>query len=133
MIDHVSITVKDLDKSFEFYTTVFGLKMVGEWKRENEGLKAKILGIENKGKLELIESKHVEFIPKTNENNFANIISHQGFTHISFAVTEINSTISALQKLGGKVLDGPKVGITVKQFAFVQDINGIIIELVEYR
>ncbi len=131
MIDHVSCTVKDLDRSCHFYMTLFGLRVIREWKRDEAGLRAKVLGTEDRGLLEIIESTSAIMPRATPPRDFVAIVSKAGFTHLSFAVRDMTAALAELARLGGKVIDGPKTGITVKSFAFVQDPDGIVIELVE--
>ncbi len=132
MIDHVSATVKNLDKSCKFYTELFGLKVIRSWERKEHGLISKSLGTENRGLIELIESSESRKAnKKKNATDFVPIVSQPGVTHLSFPVKDMEGTLTKLKKLGGNVLDGPRKGITVESFAFVEDPDGIVIEIVQ--
>lgn len=133
MIDHVSFTVNDLDKSCYFYTKLFGLRVIREWERKQNGLRAKVLGTEDRGLIEIIEYKGTKSQNGENYQDFVALVRKPGFTHISFPISDMKGTLKKLAKLGGKLVDGPKPGITVKSFAFVTDPEGITIELVELK
>ena len=126
MLDHVSCTVKNLEKSYDFYSSVFGLKIVREWKRENEGLSAKLLGSDSGPLIELVESRNPLMFRGT-PGDFHEI----GMRHIGFSVENLEQAIDKVIEYGGKLVNGPNKGITVKRWAFVADPDGITIELME--
>lgn len=132
MLDHISLTVKDVEASARFYIELFDLKPDRGWERKSEGLRAKILLSDNKTRLELIQAEDMK--PNMNNkgrDNFVDVTRQEGFTHISFSVKDVESTVAKVVEIGGRVIEKPRAGITVKSFAFVEDLNGIAIELVE--
>lgn len=68
-IDHLNITVKNLDKSVDYYQRIFGFKIMEEG--QYNGTPYKIIGISNKAMLCMYEKKDL----KVENNN----IGHFGF------------------------------------------------------
>ncbi len=124
-IDHVTIVVKDLEESEEFYSKGFGLKLIRSWERE--GLKSKLFGKEGKALIELWKySKHETAEHNKNKHEI-------GLNHIAFQVEDVESKIKELKNLGAKIIKNVQKGITVEKFALVEDQNGITIELVKLK
>lgn len=128
MIDHVSCTVKNLKESSKFYMKVFNLKIIRKWERKEWGLSAVLLGYKTDCLIELIESKN-PLQSRDAPGDFHRI----GIRHMAFSVPNIEETIEKVTELGGKLVRGPEEGITVKKWAFVADVNGITIELMELK
>ena len=72
-IDHINMTVKDLDKSVDYYSRLFGFKTVEQG--DYNGTPYKIIGLTNKAMLCIYENKDLD----VKNNN----IGHFGF-HIKF-------------------------------------------------
>jgi catechol 2,3-dioxygenase-like lactoylglutathione lyase family enzyme len=132
MLDHISLTVKDVEASARFYMGLFGLKTDKGWERKPEGLRAMVLLSDNTTRLELIQAKDMKpNLNNRNRNNFVDVTKQEGFTHISFSVKNMDGTVAKAVEMGGRIIEKPRTGITVKSFAFVEDPDGIAIELVE--
>lgn len=143
-IDHVTIVVKDMEESKEFYCKGFGLKVIRSWEREEMRLRSRLFG-GNKGTLlELWE--YDKLVPAEQNKN----AQRAGINYIAFQVEDVESKIKELEKLGAKIIQNVQKGITVEKFALawklrfqrsqkpqvsvpVEDINGITIELVEMK
>ncbi len=123
-IDHVTIVVKNMKESEDFYRKAFGLELIREWKRE--GLKSILLGGKEGTLLELWEYDE----PETGEHYDKHKI---GINHIAFQIENIEEKIKLLEKLGVKTIQDIQKGITVENFALIKDPNGITIELVELK
>lgn len=124
-IDHVTVIVKNMQESEEFYCKGFGLELIRKWERE--GLKSRLFGKEGQTLIELWEYDEPE-IAEHNKNE------HEiGLNHIAFQVENAESKIKELEKLGAKIIQNVQKGITVEKYALVEDPNGITIELVELK
>lgn len=126
-IDHVTIVVKDLEKSETFYKKGFGLEVIREWERKEIGLKSRLLG--SKKNDTLIELWKWDMPAEEQNKNEREI----GINHIAFQVENVEKKIKELKKLGAKTIQNVQKGITVETFALVEDINGITIELLEMK
>ena len=125
-IEHIGISVKDLEASNALFASLFG---VGHYKVEevvSEGVKTSFFKA-GPNKVELLEATNPEspiakFIEKKGE----------GIHHIAFAVTNIVSEIARLKSEGFIVLnETPKKGADNKLVAFLhpKSSNGVLIEL----
>ncbi len=123
---HTAISVTSLEKSQIFYESVFNLKFCARGERRELGVKFIHLEDENHNIIELFE--HENPIPlKEDLMDFQNV----GIKHIAFVVENIESVIEKAISCGGKIIWPAKEGITVKRIAFISDLDGIPIELVE--
>lgn len=125
-IEHIGIAVKDLEKSNELFSSLFGKPHYKIEEVISEGVKTSFFK-SGPNKIELLEATKSEspiakFIEKKGE----------GIHHIAFAVDDIVSEIKRLQKEGFKVLNEvPKKGADNKLVAFLhpKTTNGVLIEL----
>ena len=125
-IEHIGIAVKDLEKSNELFSSLFGKPHYKIEEVISEGVKTSFFK-SGPNKIELLEATKPEspiakFIEKKGE----------GIHHIAFAVDDIISEIKRLQKEGFKVLNEvPKKGADNKLVAFLhpKTTNGVLIEL----
>lgn len=101
---------------------------VSRGERPNEGLKFVSLASESGLLIEFIESMHpIECEHATLDLN------RMGINHIAFAIKNIEQTIAKAIKAGTYVRRPIEEGVTVKRIAFIEDPNGIFIELIELR
>ncbi|SRR5579872_954322 len=123
---HTALSVRSIAKSRKFYETVFGLQFNNE--ADSKELDAKFVQLKDDlGNLvELFQ--HNEPLPLAE-----NLMDFQrvGIKHISFIVHNLEQVISVAIKNGGTLVRPPRAGKTVKRNAFIGDLDGIPIELVE--
>ena len=125
-IEHIGIAVKDIEKSNELFTALFNQEPYKMEVVESEGVKTSFFQV-GPNKIELLEAQHPEspiarFIEKRGE----------GIHHIAFAVEDIDSEISRLQRAGFKLIhDQPKKGADDKLIAFLhpKSTGGVLVEL----
>lgn len=125
-IEHIGIAVKDLEKSNDLFTQLFGK---APYKSESVASEGVITSFFKAGpnKIELLEATNPEspiakFIEKKGE----------GIHHIAFAVKDIYAEIKRLKKEGFIVLNKtPKKGADNKLVVFLhpKSTNGVLIEL----
>jgi lactoylglutathione lyase len=127
MFVHTSIRTSNLDKSIDFYSKVFALKLVS--RREIKQTNAEIAFLkDHEGKGATLEltfyRKQKKFIQPNYEDRL--------FDHLAFEVKDIEKTLTGLRAEGGKVTDEPfKLGPSGPLIAFVEDPDGTLIELIE--
>lgn len=125
-IEHIGIAVKDLKRSNELFSKLFGKEPYKFETVESEGVTTSFYEI-GPNKIELLEAMSPEspiakFIEKKGE----------GIHHIAFAVEDIYTEIDRLKKEGFVVLnDIPKKGADQKLVVFLhpKSSNGVLIEL----
>lgn len=129
-IEHIGIAIKDIEKSNELFSNLFG---TAPYKMEDvgsEGVKTSFFKV-GPNKIELLEatspdSPIAKFIERKGE----------GIHHIAFEVDNIESEIQRLKSSGFVVLnEKPKHGADNKLVAFLhpKSTNGVLIELCQER
>ncbi|MGD0057610.1 MAG: VOC family protein [Methanomassiliicoccales archaeon] len=91
-IDHIAVTVTDLDKSIEFYTKALGMKEVLRWKSKIPGIREIAFVKTEGGMLELLA---VDKPKKARPDDPA----EAGVKHLCFAVKDIEKEIERLKKM----------------------------------
>jgi len=128
-LNHVGISVKSLKASRKFYEDVFGLEFQkeGEGERPELGIRFIVLADKEGNAIELFESnKQVPL--KEDLMDF----SYHGIKHVAFTVDSIEETLEKAVSLGAEVVWPPQeVKGKIKRLAFIKDLDGIPIELVE--
>jgi len=125
-IEHIGIAVRDLSKSNELFTKLFGEPPYKSEVIESEGVTTSFFK-SGPNKIELLEANDSEspiakFIKKKGE----------GIHHIAFAVDDIVAEIKQMKEEGFIVLNEiPKKGADNKLVAFLHPklTNGVLIEL----
>ena len=118
-IDHVEITVSNLDRSIQFYTNVFGFKIKERLKPsapEIEEIAVLTLG---DTMLELLKMKN--FVPSPPGG-------YVGFRSMAIEVDDMDRAIEYLKKKGVEVSKGP-VTLPTSKRAEIKDIDGLTVEL----
>ena len=125
-IEHIGIAVKDLEKSNELFTALFGKPHYKVEAVESEGVKTSFFEA-GPNKIELLEG--------TNENSpISKFIAKkgEGIHHIAFAVDNLLEEVERLKGEGFIVLNEvPKKGADNKLVVFLhpKSTNGVLIEL----
>ena len=122
-IAHLAVTAKDMEKSLDFYTNALGLKKVFEITRPETGEPWIIY-------LHLAGRQFVELFYNGNKDNpwQAGV---RGFNHICIEVDDINAAVEKITKAGYTMTSGPKQGRDHNWQAWVNDPDGIRVELMQ--
>lgn len=116
--NHTAISVVDREKTQAFYEQL-GFTKFREWKKPAENLEAVVMRKDN-FLLELVYSTKNKVLapPDPVESR-----------HIGLSISDLQDTLSQLQAQGVRVLKPITKGVTVKEFAFVTDPSGNVVEL----
>ncbi len=128
MFVHTSIRTSNMERSIDFYSKFFGLKLLSrhEIKQTNAEI-AFLQDEEAKGcKLELTFFR--------NQDKFAQpTYEERLFDHLGFEVIDINKTLEAMRKENIVITDEPFKFNEKTTIAFVEDPDGTLIELIERK
>lgn len=123
-IHHIAVSVKNLNKSVNFYKNIFGFSVAKKFERKDL-----------KGKAAFIKLKNIilelwQFERKIINKNSLNNLSVIGLKHIAFGVADIAKEYKRI-KLKGVKISKPEPGASGAKYCFLRDPNGIPIELYE--
>ena len=125
-IEHIGIAVKNINKSNELFSKIFGKENYKSEIVESEGVITYFFQI-GENKIELVEAINPDSpISKYLQKN------REGMHHISFEVENIVREMARLKAEGIRLLnDTPKKGADNKIICFLhpKDTNGVLIEL----
>jgi methylmalonyl-CoA/ethylmalonyl-CoA epimerase len=134
-MDHVAISVKDMDKAIAFYQDVIGLEKVFD--REFDAPMAKLIDVEGT-RVRIVHMKLgdsvVELFYYYHPQGREPLRNHQqsdfGLTHIGFRVTNFHETYRRLQEKGVRFLGQP---VEIRPGVFVAYFRGVEHEVCEMR
>lgn len=118
------LRVGNLEKSIEFYTKAFGMKLLRQVDYPEGKFTLVFIGYGNEQDNAVIELTYNYGVDKYELGN--------GFGHIALATNDIHQSCEIAEKNGGKVVRPPapmKHGTTV--IAFIEDPDGYKIELIQ--
>jgi catechol 2,3-dioxygenase-like lactoylglutathione lyase family enzyme len=139
-IDHINISVTDLEKSKKFFVEIIGFKvkhegvLQGEWIDKVVGLKninAKYVQLSIAGaetNLELIQY----FNPIGEKDEKINQANQIGFRHLAFEVKEIEKIHQNIKNFGVRISEIQVYNVT-KKLCYFEGPDEIILELCEYE
>jgi lactoylglutathione lyase len=119
---YTGIRVKDLDTSIAFYTKVLGMKQTGRSKVEAAG--GEVASLSNQEGGHEIE---LNYYPPGSKF-YTNYAVGEGIDHLAFQVEDLDKALEEASKAGHPPVLEMK-GAT-SRWAYIQDPNGIYIELV---
>ena len=123
---HVMLRVADLDRSIQFYRTMFGLNVLRQSDYPSGQFTLAFLGFEDESSETVIELTH-NWGDHTYELG-------TGFGHLAFEVDNVYATCEDIRSKGGVIRREPgpmKHGTTI--LAFVSDPDGYQIELIQTK
>jgi len=127
-IDHIGITVNNIEEASKIYTELLGLEMHGVEEVAEQKVKVAFIPV-GESEVELLESTDPEgpiarFIEKNGE----------GVQHIAFRVEDIEKALEELKQKGVRLIDEkPRYGAGGAKIAFIHPkaTKGVLIELCE--
>lgn len=122
-VHHVAIICSDYEKSIEFYTKVLGFRIAAEHYRDNRQSYKTDLTLDGQYVIELFSFPSP---PHRVTNPEA-----AGLRHLAFAVENIDKELKELDSLGVSYEQIRTDEYTGKRFTFIQDPDGLPIELYE--
>jgi len=118
-----------MDRSIDFYVRLLGLKLLSRREiPQNDAEIAFLQDPEGKGaRLELtFFRKQKKFVQANYEDRV--------FDHIAFDVKNMDETIAKVRREGVTVTDEPyRLGVGGPLIAFIEDPDGVLIELIEKK
>ncbi len=114
----VTIYVKDMDKSISFYNGLLGLEITMR-RLTGDGGEMAMLGGAGSSQVELL------YVPQ------APAADYSGFS-VGIEVADLDEAAAFLAREGYPIQRGPASPAPDVRFAFIQDPNGVEIELIEY-
>lgn len=128
MFVHTSIRTSNMERSIDFYSKFFRLKLLSrhEIKQTNAEI-AFLQDAEGKGcTLELTFFR--------NQNKFTQpAYEERLFDHLAFEVADINKTLEAMRESNVVITDEPFKFNEKTTIAFIEDPDGSLIELIEQK
>ncbi|MDR0598680.1 MAG: VOC family protein [Treponema sp.] len=122
-IAHLAITVKDMNKSLDFYTRVLGFKKAFEIPEPETG--KPWINYLYAGGGQFVEL----FYGGAKDNPWSEEL--RGFNHICLQVDDLHSVAERIKKEGVEITDGPKQGCDYNWQAWIMDPDGIRVELMQ--
>ena len=118
-IDHVNLSVRDLDKSIDFYSRLLGIDV--KERGEGQGVRWGILGDPDRFYVCFFESPQAVFKPDDVHIN-----------QVGFVVDDIEETVRRIHALGFRLLfNDATVDWPRSKSAYVSDPDGIMIEFTD--
>ena len=132
-IDHVGIACRNLDASIEFYTSTFGLRVLGQETNDEQGVREAMLHLSDapggNSCIQLLE-------PLQEESPVGKFLarSGEGVHHIAYGVVDVVAALGDLRGQGARLIDEkPRHGFGGSAIAFVhpRSVGGVLTELVQ--
>ena len=143
---HTNIAARDWKRLSDFYINVFSCtvkpperKLSGDWLDQATGLsKAELEGVH------LLLPGHGDSGPtleifsyKDTHESEPVMANYTGFTHIAFEVDDVDQTLNAAMKSGGKLLgkitEKAVEGVGFLKFVYFRDPEGNIVEIQSWK
>lgn len=124
-IDHTTITVRDLQRSVDFYTGLLGFTVDHEMDIPESNLKIIFLRLGNT-MLELFG------VPNVQGEVLSDVNEVVGFKHIALLTDDVDREYERLKNKGVKFRITPTTVQSVR-IAFFKDPDGVDIELIKYE
>lgn len=122
VIDHIAVTVRDMEENIRFYRDVLGMPLVDSFYDEHE--KAQIAFLEAEGcQIELLA-------PDTWAEREAAPEQGYGLSHLAFLVENIEEACQNLKACRISFLQEPLESQGLK-WAYFQGPEGVVLELIE--
>jgi catechol 2,3-dioxygenase-like lactoylglutathione lyase family enzyme len=132
-LDHVGLSVRDLEAAISFYRNAFGLAEEFRFTVDGAGMTAVVLRSEDGWAVELMHrSDSVDPVARYAQPDEA--VRNRGYGHLCVRVQELETVFERLLAAGATVVvpPGPARHPAVR-FSYVADPEGNLLELVHFR
>ena len=128
MFVHASIRTSNMERSIDFYSKFFGLRLLS--RRDMKQNKAEIAFLQDpNGEGCTLELTFYSEQKKFNQPDYEDRL----FDHLAFEVRDMNKTVEALRKEKVTITDEPFKLESGTVIAFIEDPDGTLIELIERK
>ncbi|MDO5719017.1 MAG: VOC family protein [Tissierellia bacterium] len=143
-IIHIGVTVKDIERSIEFYRDILGLKLKGRLLMKGketdilfgaEDLEVKVAYLNGSDDLKCPPVELLEFSEKTEISQ--SHLQKTSISEICFKVDDIDSEYERLKNLGVEFISEPQefdfieYGFGKSKAVYFKDPDGVILELIQ--
>jgi lactoylglutathione lyase len=128
MFVHTSIRTSNLERSIDFYSRFFGLKVLRKMEIKQNNAELAFLQ-DSKSEGCTLELTYLHDQKKFTQPEYEERL----FDHLGFEVADINKTIAALRKENITITDEPFNLSSKTTIAFIEDPDGTLIELIERK
>jgi catechol 2,3-dioxygenase-like lactoylglutathione lyase family enzyme len=129
-VDHVGLSVADLDAQLDWYSRVFGFGVAAPFELPGAGLRGAFLFGPDGVAIELLERRGSTH--RTPAATPPDELLSQGWAHLALRVADVDEVFETLVAAGAGVISepgpAPEPGV---RFAFVTDPEGNFIELLD--
>jgi lactoylglutathione lyase len=128
MFVHTSIRTSNMERSIEFYSKFFGLRLLSRHEIKQTDAEISFLQ-DSAGKGCILELTFFR-----NQNKFDQpAYEERLFDHLGFEVININKTLETMRKENVTITDEPYRFNEKTTIAFIEDPDGTLIELIERK
>lgn len=122
-IGHLAVTVRDMDKSLDFYTKCFGFRRVFDIPNPETNEPWIVY-------LYVGEGQFIELF-YGGKNDYAWDAADRAYNHVCFCVDDMDATLKAIADAGYCLVKPPKVGCDGNRQAWINDPDGVRIEIMQ--
>jgi len=130
-VDHVSFSVKELDKSIEFYE-VFGFEVIKRYESDTKDLRLVLMKSKSNMYIDLFNYTNPKDIPNS-ALNLETDLPVIGTKHMGLRVKDIEAAKDFVLEKNLATEITINEGRLGRKYFFVQDPNGILIEIIEEK
>jgi lactoylglutathione lyase len=123
---HVSIRTSNIERSIDFYSRFFGLKVLRRMEIKQNNAEIAFLQ-DPKGEGCTLELTYLHNQKKFTQPEYEERL----FDHLGFEVADMNKTVAALRNENITITDEPFNLNSKTTIAFIEDPDGTLIELIE--
>ena len=127
-LEHVAISVSDLDRTVAWYGVTFGFAEVGRSDKPDLGVKVALLRL-HEHLLEVFGSYEPQPLPE-GEDKLRSSLQRLGTKHMALVVDDAVAAYEQLQA-GGVDLETEVVAGQTSKYFFCRDPDGILIEVIQ--
>lgn len=124
-LDHIAITVQDMDRAVGFYRDVLGLEVLGQLMLSDDTLKLVFLQA-GAARLELFA-----FTEEGRRNDASDRNEDLGYKHLAFSVDDVDAVSARLQEHGVNFTVEPTDAAGGVRLAFFRDPDGNLLEIID--